>query len=155
MAPAEETPWRGFSFVVDFSTNVIQLTVAMSAIFRIIQRNEARLRPAAVVATANTTVTRDQAWNEVVVSNKAAAGAVTFALPAAEQGMRVTAIVQAVQELRLDPNGTQTVALPTGVQQAAGKYIVADAIGETISLICLTPGTWDVENHNGTWTAQA
>jgi hypothetical protein len=155
VAPAEETPWRGFSFVVDFSANVIQLAVAMSALFRIIQRIEARLRPAAVVATANTTVTRDQAWNEVVVSNKAATGAVTFALPAAERGMRVTAIVQAAQELRLDPNGTETAALANGVQQTAGKYIVADAIGETISLVCLTPGTWDVENHNGTWTAQA
>jgi hypothetical protein len=127
----------------------------MSALFRIIQRIEARLRPAAVVATADTTVTREQAWNEAVVSNKAAAGAVTFALPAAERGMRVTALVQAAQELRLDPSGTQTIALANGVQQAAGKYIVADAIGETISLVCLTPGTWDVENHNGTWTAQA
>jgi len=142
-------------FSVDFNLIVLQLAVAMSALFRIIQRIEARLRPAAVVATVNTTVTREQAWNEAIVSNKAATGAVTFALPAAERGMRVTALVQAVQELRLDPNGTETVALASGVQQAAGKYIVADAIGETISLVCLTPGTWDVENHNGTWTAQA
>ncbi len=126
----------------------------MSALFRIIQRIEARLRPAAVVATANTTVTREQAWNEVVVSNHGATGAVTFALPAAEVGMRVSAIVQAAQELRLDPNGTETAALVNGVQQAAGKYIVADAIGEVIKLICLTPGRWEVENFNGTWTAQ-
>jgi hypothetical protein len=142
-------------FVIDFGSGVGQLAVAMSALFRIIKRIEARLRPAAVVATANTTVTRDQAWNEVVVSNRGASGAVTFALPAAEVGMRVTAIVQAVQELRLDPSGTQTIALANGVQQAAGKYIVADAIGETISLVCLRPGAWDVENHNGTWTAEA
>jgi hypothetical protein len=128
----------------------------MSALFRIIQRIEARLRPAAVVATSGTTaITRDQAWNEVVVSNKGAAGAVTFTLPAAERGMRVSALVQVAQELRLDPAGTETVALANGVQQAAGKYVVADAIGETIALVCITPGTWDVENHNGTWTAEA
>jgi len=128
----------------------------MSALFRIIQRIEARLRPAAVVATANTDVTRDQAWNEVVVSNLGAAGAVTFALPAAERGMRVTAIVQAAQELRLDPNGTETAALPsTGVQGAAGKYLTANAVGETLRLVCITPGKWDTETYLGTWTAEA
>ena len=126
----------------------------MSALFRIIQRIEARLRPAAVVATADTEITRDQAWNEVVVSNLGAAGAVTFALPAAERGMRVTAVVQAAQELRLDPDGTETAALPSsGVQQAAGAYLTANAIGETLRLVCITPGTWDVETYLGTWTA--
>lgn len=127
----------------------------MSALFRIIQRIEARLRPAAVVATADTEVTRDQAWNEVVVSNLGASGAVTFALPAAERGMRVTAIVQAAQELRLDPDGTETAALPsTGVQGAAGKYLTANAIGETLRLVCITPGKWDAETYLGTWTAE-
>jgi hypothetical protein len=128
----------------------------MSALFRIIQRIEARLRPAAVVATSGTKViTRDQAWNEVIVSNRGAAGAVTFTLPSAEVGMRVKAIVLAAQELRLDPAGTETIALANGVQQAAGKYITADAIGETVALVCLRPGTWDEENFSGTWTAEA
>jgi hypothetical protein len=129
----------------------------MSALFRIIQRIEARLRPAAVVAASGTTaITRDQAWNEVVVSNLGAAGAVTFTLPAAERGMRVKAIVQAAQELRLDPAGTETIALPsTGVQGAAGKYLTANAVGETVALICITPGTWDTEFYLGTFTAEA
>jgi hypothetical protein len=70
--------------------------------------------------------------------------------------MRVSAVVRAAQELRLDPNGTETIALPSsGVQGAAGKYLTADAVGENVELICLTTGTWDAVGHTGTWTAQA
>jgi hypothetical protein len=32
--------------------------------------------------------------------------------------------------------------------------VVADAVGEHISLVCITAGTWDVYNYNGTWTAE-
>lgn len=90
----------------------------------------------------------------VVVSNKGRGAATTFTLPPAKLGMRVSAVVQAAFELRLDPNGSESVALPsTGVQSTAGAYIGADAIGETVDLVCLTVGTWDCLNYNGTWTA--
>jgi hypothetical protein len=69
--------------------------------------------------------------------------------------MRVVAVVEAAQELRLDPSGTQTIALPSsGVQGAAGKYLTADAVGEKVDLICITTGTWDVVSYSGTWTAE-
>lgn len=90
------------------------------------------------------------------ISNLGAAAAATFALPAALPGMSVVAIVEAAFALRLDPNGTETIALPsTGVQGAAGKYLEADAVGEKVKLVCLTAGTWSVEHYSGTWTAQA
>lgn len=90
------------------------------------------------------------------ISNLGAAGAAVFALPAALPGMSFTAIVEAAFALRLDPDGTETIALPsTGVQGAAGKYLEADAVGEKVKLICLTAGTWSVEHYSGTWTAQA
>lgn len=109
-----------------------------------------------VVATANTTITRAQAVRNVVVANTGAAGAVAFTLPPAEPGLRVSAIVEATQQLRLDPSGTETIALPsTGVQQAAGKYIWADALAESVELVCLSKGTWDVVNFQGTWTVEA
>lgn len=111
--------------------------------------------PAITVSAVDATVSALQANAGIIVSNAGASGAATFALPAATVGMRVTAVVEAAQELRLDPNGTETIALPSsGVQGAAGKYLVADAVGENVELVCLTAGTWDCTNYTGTWTAQ-
>jgi hypothetical protein len=91
-----------------------------------------------------------------IVSNAGASGAAPFLLPAATVGLEFTFVVEAAQELRIDPSGTETIALPaTGVQQAAGKYITADAIGERIHIVCITAGTWDVLYHQGTWTVEA
>lgn len=115
-----------------------------------------RLRPAVIIATASSVEIPYERARQggVVVSNKGRGAATTFVLPPAVVGMKVSAVVQAAQELRLDPSGTQTIALPSsGVQQAAGAYIVADAIGETVDIVCITTGTWDVLNFNGTWTA--
>ncbi len=111
---------------------------------------------AATVLTATSgsvAVTALQANVHVFVTNTGAGAAVTYTLPAAVSGMRVTAIVKAAQELRLDPNGTETISLPSsGVQQAAGKYITADALGESVTLICTVAGTWDaVGSVDGTW----
>lgn len=90
-----------------------------------------------------------------VFANTGAQAAVTFALPAAVVGYEVHAHVGAAQELRLDPNGTETIALPsTGVQGAAGKYLTANAAGETVHLICRIAGTWDCNTYTGTWTAE-
>lgn len=95
------------------------------------------------------------AQSGLIVSNAGASGAATFVLPPATPGLEFIFVVEAAQELRIDPDGTETAALPaTGVQQAAGKYIVADAIGERIHLVCLTAGTWDALSHAGTWTAE-
>lgn len=92
----------------------------------------------------------------MIVSNAGASGAATFVLPPATVGLEFIFVVEVAQELRIDPDGTETCALPaTGVQQAAGKYIVADAVGERIHLVCLTAGTWDALSHAGTWTAEA
>lgn len=126
----------------------------MKALFDFAKKIQSQLVPSVTISTANATVAARAARFETFVSNRGASGAVTFALPAAKTGMRVNAVVLAAQELRLDPNGTETVALPTGVQQAAGKYITADAIGEGISLICLSDGKWDVRGSVGTWTAE-
>lgn len=89
-------------------------------------------------------------------TNEGAAGAVTFTLPAATPGLHFKFLVLAAQELRLDPSGTETIALPsTGVQSAAGKYIVADAVGEWVEIVCVTAGDWQVTGYLGTWTAEA
>jgi hypothetical protein len=103
--------------------------------------------------TANYTVTTND--NGKLFTNEGAAGAIVFALPAATVGLWFEFVVKAAQELRIDPNGTETISLPTGVQQAAGKYISADAVGERISVECVKAGLWETREAVGTWTAES
>lgn len=91
-----------------------------------------------------------------LLTNLGASGAATFVLPPAVPGLEFLFAVKVAQELRIDPDGTETIELPsTAAQQAAGKYIVADAIGEFVHLRCLAEGDWAVVNSAGTWTAEA
>jgi len=89
-------------------------------------------------------------------TTEGASGAVTFTLPAATVGLRYDFLVKATQELRVDPNGTETIALPSsGAQQAAGKYLTADANGESLSVVCVKAGEWNVTGYIGTWTIES
>lgn len=104
--------------------------------------------------TANDTLTVHE--NGTLHTNTGAAGAITIALPAATVGLHFYFAVGAAQQLRIDPNGTETISLPSnGVPGAAGKYLVADAIGETVRLVCAVAGNWAVFGFTGTWTAEA
>lgn len=102
--------------------------------------------------TANYTVVAGTD-NGKTFTNEGAAGAITFALPAATVGQWYRFVVMAAQELRIDPNGTETIALDTGVQQAAGAYLTANAIGERISVECVKAGEWATYDPVGTITA--
>lgn len=105
--------------------------------------------------TANYTVTTPND-NGKTFTNDGASGAITFALPAATVGQWYRFQVKAAQELRIDPSGTETIALPsTGAQSAAGKYITANADGEAVEIECVKAGVWDVRSYIGTWTAEA
>lgn len=89
-------------------------------------------------------------------TNTGAAGTITGTLPPAVPGLRYRARVSVAQQLRLDPDGTETISLPSsGVPGAAGKYLVADAIGETVDIECIVAGSWSVYGYTGTWTAEA
>lgn len=91
-----------------------------------------------------------------VHTNAGAAGAVTLTLPAAVVGLEFFFQVEEAQELRIDPDGTETISLPSnGVPGAAGKYLTANAAGETVHLMCCKAGTWGVMGYTGTWTAEA
>ena len=103
--------------------------------------------------TANYSVVA-QNDNGKTFTTAGASGTVTFALPPATVGQWYRFKVKATQELRIDPNGTETIALPSsGAQQAAGAYIVADANGEGVEIECVVAGTWEVNSYTGTWTA--
>jgi hypothetical protein len=105
-----------------------------------------------VAKTANYTVTANDCGT--TFTNAAAAAEVVFALPAAAVGLWYKFKVKADFELRIDPNGTETIALPsTGVQQAAGAYLTANLGGEGCEIECVVAGAWEVNSYTGTWTA--
>lgn len=104
--------------------------------------------------TAGDTLTTEE--NGTGHTNGGAAGVITIVLPAATPGLHFLFRVSAAFNLQIDPNGTETISLPsTGVPGAAGKYLGADAVGETVHLMCFTAGSWSVIGYTGTWTAEA
>lgn len=104
--------------------------------------------------TAGDTLTTSETGS--VHTNAGASGAIVLALPAATAGLNYTFHVEAAQELRIDPNGSETIGLPsTGVQGAGGKYLTANAVGEWVKLVCVTAGDWTVEGYFGTWDAES
>ena len=93
-----------------------------------------------------------EAYSGGVFTNEGASGAAVFALGPAAVGVELTFRVMAAQELRIDPSGTETIALPSsGAQGAAGKYLTADAVGEWVRLLCVKAGQWQVIGYAGTW----
>lgn len=112
--------------------------------------------PASTVQTKTADYTVTVADSGRTFSTAGASGTVVFAMPAAVPGLRYRFYVGAAQELRIDPNGTETISLPsTGVAGAAGKYLTANAAGETVDIECVVAGTWSVFGYTGTWTAEA
>lgn len=104
--------------------------------------------------TADDTLTAAEMYGSVHTS-VGASGTVVLTLPAAVVGMNAMFRVGAAQELRLDPDGTEVISLPsTGVPGAAGKYLTANADGETVHLVCTKAGQWNVMGYTGTWTAE-
>jgi hypothetical protein len=103
--------------------------------------------------TAGDTLTTAETGS--VHTSKGASGTIALVLPAATVGLEYFFYVGAVQELRIDPNGSETISLPSsGAAGAAGKYLTANAIGETVHLLCCEAGTWAVMGFTGTWTAE-
>ncbi len=109
--------------------------------------------PKVTAHTANKTITAGETGS--VFTTFGATGTVTFSLPKAVVGLEYFFQVGAAQELRIDPDGSETISLPSsGVAGAAGKYLTANAAGETVHLFCCEAGTWAAFGFTGTWTAQ-
>ncbi len=106
------------------------------------------------VKTADYTILATE--NKTIFTNEGDAGVQVLSLPAATVGLEFEFHLMAAQEMRIDPSGTETIALPSsGAQGAAGKYLSADAVGEWVRLKCLKAGQWQVVGYAGTWTAES
>jgi hypothetical protein len=93
--------------------------------------------------------------NNAIFSNTGAAGTVVFNLPAATVGQQYSFRIVAAQALRVDPNGSETIALPSsGVQGAAGKYLGSATAGGTLTLRCDVAGQWSCVNSTAVWAAE-
>lgn len=101
--------------------------------------------------TANDTLTVAESGS--IHTTFGATGTVTLTLPAAVVGLEYFFQVGAGEEMRLNPDGTETISLPsTGVVEGAGDYITATIAGETAHIVCCEAGTWAVMGWTGTWT---
>lgn len=88
-------------------------------------------------------------------TNKGASGAIALTLPPAVAGLHFYFAVLAAQELQIEPHTGEVISLPsTGVPEAANDYIKADALRETVHLMCVEDGAWAVMGYTGTWTGQ-
>lgn len=106
----------------------------------------------AVTADADGMSGIGEAYSGGVFTNEGATAAAVFALGPAVGGVELTFVVMAAFELRIDPSGSETIALPSsGAQGAAGKYLTADAAGEWVRLLCVKAGQWQVVGYAGTW----
>jgi hypothetical protein len=103
--------------------------------------------------TADDTLTA--AENGTLHTNKGAAGTIVLTLPAAVEGLHFYFAVLAAQQLRINPAGSEVISLPSnGVPEGAGEYIVADALRETVHVMCVETGAWAVMGYTGTWTGE-
>ena len=134
------------------STSQVRMTIdPLASLYSKIVDGQARR----VVEAHTVADTLTVAESGSVHTTDGASGTVLFTLPAAVPGLEYFFKVGVAFELRIDPDGSETIALPsTGVQGAAGKYLTANADGETVHILCSTAGEWDVYGFTGTWTAE-
>lgn len=103
--------------------------------------------------TAADTLTKEESGK--VCTNLGASGAVTLTLPQdAPKGCCFHIVVQAAQELRVDPGAAGAIYI-NGAKQTDDKYISADDEGESTMLVADGNGDWVSCHTNGTWSVEA
>ena len=92
--------------------------------------------------------------NGKTFTNDGALAEVVFSLPPATVGQWYRFVCKEAQEIRIDPNGTEVMSLPSsGAKQSAGAYLTANAEGESLEIECVKAGEWESVGYTGTWTA--
>jgi hypothetical protein len=102
--------------------------------------------------TAGDTLT--EAESQSHHSNKGASGTVMLTLPSdATAGCIFHYDVMAAYEFRILPVGGAVYI--NGAKQSDDKYITANAVNESVTLVSVGDNDWFAKNAEGTWTVQA
>ena len=91
----------------------------------------------------STDIARGESGN--TFTNSGASATVTALLPASIPNLSFTFIRTASFDLRIDPNGTDTIR-----GGGAGKYLSLDSDGASVTLRCVSAGTWEIVASHGT-----
>lgn len=108
---------------------------------------QASLGALAGAITRITDLTLTKAENGNVYKNQGAVATMTFTLPPALEGMSFGFWRTTAQQVRADPDGTETIRDGT-----AGQYARLDTNGGNLFLHCLVDGEWEVLHSRGTIT---
>lgn len=100
--------------------------------------------------TANGATTIEEYESSRIITNDGASGTITAALPASRQNLEYRFTRTDSQNLRIDPNGSETIR-----GGGAGKYLSLDSDGASAHLKCFSAGTWEVLSSNGTVSYEA
>lgn len=93
--------------------------------------------------------------NGTLFTNTGASGIITGILPVATVGLQYYFAIGTAFMLRIDPDGTDQISLPTsGVLESAGEYIESNVIGETLHVVCAVANTWNIFGNTGTWAPE-
>lgn len=88
-----------------------------------------------------------------VHTNAGASGTVALTLPSAAAGLEFTFTVMAAQQLRVTPASGDAIYIGASAG-AAAEYWVADAAGETVTLIAVDATNWVAMSYIGTWSQE-
>lgn len=108
---------------------------------------QASLGALAGAITRTTDLTLTKAHNGNVYKNQGAVATMTFTLPPALEGMSFGFWRTTAQQVRVDPDGTETIRDGT-----AGQYARLDTNGGNLFLHCLVDGEWERLHVYGTIT---
>jgi hypothetical protein len=71
--------------------------------------------------------------------NTGATGTATWELPAAEKGIWFSFVETVAQNMRIEPDGSETIN-----HQTAGVYLELDGQGESVTIKCFNDGEWEI-----------
>lgn len=105
------------------------------------------------VSTTNLTLDASQTGQIIVFNNSTgvAANGTRYILPTAVIGMQYTIIADTAKWFYVDPANADIINFSTATAGQRISNATTAAIGDSITLVCQTAGTWSIQSRVGTW----
>lgn len=109
-----------------------------------------------VVATTNSTLSSAQTGNIIIFNNSTgvAANGTMFTLPAATVGLTYTIVADTAKFFYVKPASSDIINFSTNAANNRISNKTTAAIGDSVTLTCMTNGQWSIVNRVGTWTTE-